>query len=300
MVSLDMIIGFLQDTSFALVPITLAAIGEIVAERAGVVNIGLEGIMLLSAFMAALGAEAFASPWAGLAVGLLTGVVLGVFHGVVSAYLKGDQIIAGVGVNMLALGAVAFGLIVVWGAAGYHQVPSHAVVPRIPVLGVSPVFIATIVIAVATHWVLYRTRIGLAVRAVGENPEAADSVGIRVERVQFLATVYGAALAGLAGAFLSIDWMSSVTKEISAGRGFIALALVNFANWNPLLALVGGTLFGALWTVAEWTKTMAALKALLPPTLMNTIPYIVTLAVVAGFIGKSRPPAWVGRPYRRE
>ncbi len=294
------ILDFLRAASFAMIPITLAAIGEIVTEKAGVVNIGLEGIMLLSAFVAAVAAEATGSPWLGLLAGLATGTLIGLLHGIISAYLKGDQIISGVGINILALGFVPFGIIVVWNVAGYHPVPPEVQVPRLPLLGISPLVPITIAIAIATHLLLYRTRLGMAIRAVGENPEAADTVGIRVERVQLLATAYGASLAGLGGAFLSIDWLSEITKEISAGRGFIALALVNFANWNTILALGGGLLFGALWTIAEWFKTMAEIKAVIPVTLINTIPYIATLAVTAGFIGRSRPPAWIGRPYKRE
>ncbi len=289
-----------RQTTYAMTPLVLAAIGEIVTEKAGVVNIGLEGIMLLSAFIAVYVAEATGSPWLGLAAGTVLGAFLGVVHSLISNYLKGDQIISGLGVNLLALGLVPFGIEAVWHVRGYHTVPPEAKVPALPLLRVSPVFILTVLIAIGTHYMLNNTGYGRKIRAVGENPEAADVVGVNVELVQTVATVYGAALAGLAGAFLSIDWLSSITKELSAGRGFIALALVNFANWNTLLALAGGALFGVTWTAAEWLKIIPEIKALVPISLINTLPYIATLVVVAGFIGVSRPPAHIGRPYKRE
>ncbi len=300
MSELGMIIDIIEGTTYAMTPLVLAAVGEIFNERAGIVNIGLEGIMLLSGFMAVVAAEATLNPLVGVLAGIATGAFIGLIHGYITAYLKGDHIISGLGINLFALGGVAFGIEAVWGVRGYHTPPDAAKVPDIPVVNISPIFIAMILIAIGTHYLLYRTSMGLKVRAVGENPEAADVVGVNVERVQLLATIYGAALTGLAGAFLSIDWLTAITKELPAGRGFIALALVNFANWSPLLALGGGLLFGFFWTLGEWIKNMAAVKAVIPVTLMNTIPYIATLAVVAGLIGKSRPPRYVGRPYKRE
>ncbi len=300
MFDLAMILDIIRGTTYAMTPLILAAVGEIFNERAGIVNIGLEGIMLISGFMAVVAAEMTLNPIVGVLAGIAIGAFIGLIHGYITAYLKGDHIISGLGINLFALGAVAFGIEAVWGVRGYHTPPDAAKVPDIPVLEISPIFIAMILITIGTHYLLYRTSIGLKVRAVGENPEAADVVGVNVERVQLLATIYGAALTGLAGAFLSIDWLTAITKELPAGRGFIALALVNFANWSPLLALGGGLLFGFFWTLGEWIKNMAAIKAVIPVTLMNTIPYIATLAVVAGLIGKSRPPRYVGRPYKRE
>ena len=294
------IVEIARQTSYAMTPLVLAAVGEIVTEKAGVVNIGLEGIMLLSAFIAVYVAEITGGPWLGVVAGTVLGAFMGVIHGIISNYLKGDQIISGLGINLLALGLVPFGIEAVWKVRGYHTVPPEAKVPPLPYIQVSPIFFLTILITILTYYMLNKTNYGRKIRAVGENPEAADVVGINVEFVQTVATIYGAALAGLAGAFLSIDWLSSITKNLSAGRGFIALALVNFANWNPLLALIGGVLFGAAWTGAEWLKIIPEIKALIPVSLLNTLPYIATLVVVAGFIGVSRPPAHIGRPYKRE
>ncbi|WP_434731160.1 ABC transporter permease [Thermogladius sp. KZ2Tp1] len=147
---------------------------------------------------------------------------------------------------------------------------------------------------------MFRTQAGLAIRACGENPEVADSVGVRVELVQTAASAIAGVLTGLAGAFLSIDWNAGITKQISAGRGFIALAAVNFANWNPILGIAGSFLFGFFWVLGEWMKNIGWLKEIIPVDLFNTIPYVATLVVVAGVIGKSRPPKYVGVPYKRE
>ena len=298
MVSLEVAWLFTVGVLNAMTPILLTALGEILAERAGVVNIGLEGIIMLGALFSVIAAEAAHNPWAGVLAGVAVGAGLGLLHAVLTAYLKGDHIIPGVGVNMLALGLVPYMIIVHWHQYGQHQVPLYAKVPDIH--GLSPITLLAFTLAPAMWYFLFRTSRGLAARSVGENPEAADTVGIRVERVQALAVVAGASLAGLAGAFMSLDWLATVTKEIAAGRGFIALALVVFSNWNPLIALGGAALFGFFDTLREWIKTIPAVKAVIPTPLLNTIPYIVTLAAVAGVLGRVTPPKHVGIPYKRE
>ena len=286
----------------AMVPIVLASVGEVFTERAGVVNIGLEGILLISALGAVMTAEATMNPWLGLLAGTLIGAVIGVVHGIISVYLKGDQIISGVGINLFALGLVPFAIEAYWHVAGYHQVPPEAKVPKIdtPLGGVSPIIFLTVAIAAVTHLVLHRTPAGLRVKAVGENPEAADALGVNVELVRLLATIYGAALTGLGGAYMSIDYLSTITKELSAGRGFIALANVVFARWEPLLALFGGVLFGFFDTLSIWIQTIPGVKEIVPWYFIQAIPYVVTLIVVTGVIGRARPPKSVGVPYRRE
>ncbi|MET1160514.1 MAG: ABC transporter permease [Thermoprotei archaeon] len=300
MIDWSMVLEVVRLTTFSMTPLLLAALGEILTERAGIVNIGLEGILLIAGFVAVMFAEAYTSPLAGLLAGTLIGAFIGLIHGYISAYLKGNQIISGLGVNLFAYGFVAFGIEAVWGVRGYYTPPPSAKVPRIPGIDISPVFVIAVILSIIMYYVFEKTGIGLTIKAVGENPHAADVVGIHVERVQLLATVIGSALTGLGGAFLSIDWLAAITKELPAGRGFIALAIVNFANWNPLLALGGSVLFGFFWTLGEWIKNLAVVKAVIPVTLINTIPYIATLAVTAGLIGRSRPPRHVGVPYKRE
>ncbi len=296
---LSTIINLLVSTSYAMTPLTLTAVGEITSERAGVVNIGLEGMISVSALVSVAVATQTLNPWLGLLAGVCAGALIGFIHGIISAYGKGAQIISGVGINIFALGFVPYMIIALWGVAGYKQVPEAGRIPRIAGL-VSPIFIFCVLIAIATHYILFRTSLGLKIRALGEEPQAADTLGVHVERLQLIATVYGGALAGLAGAFMSLDWLGTITKEIAAGRGFISLALVVFSNWKPSLALLGGALFGSSWALTEWLKVLPGVKGVVPVTIINTLPYIVTLGTVAGVIGRARPPRKSGVPYLRE
>lgn len=285
-----------------MVPIALTAIGEIFGERAGVVNIGLEGIILTGAWSGVYFSWLAHNPFVGIIGGALTGSLFGALHAYLAVWLKGDQIISGVGINIFALGFVPFAIQAVWGVQG--QFSKYAGVPEIPTPW-SPLsyFVPfTAITAVAFWFVLNRTRQGIIVRATGENPEAADAVGINVERVRFLAVIIGATLAGLSGAFLSVDYTGGITKDISAGRGFIALATVVFSGWNPLLGLAGGMVFGFAQESSSFATTYPAIAHTIPSVdyLFNTLPYIVTLAVVATAVGRSRFPKALGTPYRRE
>ena len=285
----------------AMVPITLAAIGETIEESAGLFNIGLEGMLLISALTGALGAEYTGSAVGGLLVGLSTGAVLGLVFGVINTYWKGDQLITGVGINLLALGFVAF-MLVNLGAPGFHTVPRDVQIKLIP-LGVgalSPLVLVTVAMAFVVYWLLHRTQLGIRIKAVGENPAAADVAGISVNAVRLGTAIAAGALVGLAGAYLSVDWFGAVTKEVSAGRGFIALATVVFSGLNPLLALVGGFIFGFFDGFATWVATYPKIKEIIPWQFVAMAPYIVTLLVVAGVIGRVRFPKALGTPYFRE
>ncbi|MDK2853426.1 ABC transporter permease [Thermococcus litoralis] len=300
---IEAVISTLIGALTAMVPLVLTSVGATVSERAGVVNIGYEGIILMSAFFGAIFAEITGNPWIGLIGGAFVGMLLGMLHGFITVYLKGDHVIPGIGVNLLALGVVAFGITAYWGTAGQHQVPTNVRVAPIintPYGSLSPMVLITIAIAILTHWVLFRTPLGLRIRAVGENPEAADALGINVERYRFLATVYGAMLAGLGGAFMSVDWLGTVTKQLSAGRGFIALANMVFSGWNPLRALLGGFIFGFFDNLSVWVRTNPEIQRIVPWQFVATLPYLVTLIIVAGIIGKVRPPKADGKPYKRE
>jgi len=283
----------------AMVPVTVCAVGEIVGERAGVVNIGLEGIMTLSAFAAAIGSWATGNPWIGVLVGMGAGAAVGLLHGIISIYLKGDQIISGVGINLLGVGAVGFGTWALWGAKS-PMLDQRFWIPEVPGLGVSPLVLLTPLLAVLAWWLLHRTALGLRIRAVGENPVAADVVGVPVERVRLLAVVFGGALGGLAGAFLSLDWLHTVSPTLPAGRGFIALANVVFSKLNPFLALLGGFLFGYFDALAIQLASVAGFGGGIPYQFVRMIPYIATLAVVTLAIGRARFPKALGQPYRRE
>ena len=292
------VLDLLRISLHAMVPITLTAIGEIIGETAGLFNIGLEGALLISAFVGALGAKA-GGPVVGLLAGMGVGMAIGFVFSVICTYWKGTQMIAGIGINLFAMGFVAFGLIKL-GAPGFHAVPAEAQLAKLqtPLGALSPLIFVALVVPFLTHWFLRRTRAGLILKAVGENPEAADVAGINVHLTRLLATTFGGALAGLAGAYLSVGWFGSVTKEISAGRGFIALATVVFSGLNPILALVGGLIFGFFQSLATWIKTLPTKP--IPWQFVDMLPYIVTLLVVSGVVGRVRFPKALGEPYKRE
>lgn len=302
MTELDPIFSLVNIGLHAMVPLSLAATGEVINERAGTFNIGLEGIMLLSAFVAVAGAE-FSGSWiAGIAAGMLAGILVGVIHGLVSTYWRGDQLIAGVGINIFALGFVAYGLIAVWGTPGHHGLPIHITPPRVltPIGSVSPMIFVAILLAILTHILLHRTVYGLRIKAAGENPEALDVAGAKIEWTRLAASIFGGALAGVAGAYLSTDWLSFTTKDVSAGRGFIALACVVFSGLQPLTALSAALIFGFFDALRTWVVILPGVKDIVPYQFVNMTPYLVTLAVVAGVIGKRRFPKSIGVPYRRE
>ncbi len=286
----------------AMVPITLAAVGETIGERAGVINIGLEGILLMSALTGAYAAELGSSPVVGLLTGILTGLILGMIHGVVSVFWKGDHIISGVGINLLGAGTVAFGLIAIWGIPGHHSIPAEFRMPSLPTPygGISYITFLTLALAVAVYWLLYRTKLGVRIGVVGEHPRAADVAGVNVDTMRFWATAIGASFAGLGGAFMSLDWFGVVTNELAAGRGFIGLATVVFSKLNPLLAIVGGLIFGFFDSLAVWVSNSSELKQVLPWQFIRTLPYVLTLLAVAGVIGRARFPSKLGQPYFRE
>ena len=298
--NLDYAAGILLGSLHAMVPITLTASGEVIGESAGLFNIGLEGIILVSAMTGALGAEA-AGPAVGLMVGLGTGFVIGLIFGGVCTYFKGVQLVAGVGINLFAAGLVAFWLIHL-GVPGHHAVAAENQLANIatPFGDFSPMILVAVALPVFLYVLLFRTKLGLKIRAVGENPQAADVAGIKIHLLRLLATAAGASLAGLAGAYISVDWLGSVTKEVSAGRGFIALATVVFSGLNPLLVLLGGFIFGFFDNLAVWVATMPTIKKFIPWQFIAMAPYAVTLLVVAGVIGRAKFPAAIGIPYERE
>jgi len=292
------ILSLLRISLHAMVPITLTAVGEIIGETAGLFNIGLEGALLLSAFAGAIGAE-FGGPLFGLLVGMVVGAGLGLLFSVINTYWKGTQMITGIGINLFAVGIVAFGLIKL-GAPGFHDVPKVSELAKLqtPIGAVSPMIFVALIVPFIVYWFLKRTRAGLILKAVGEAPEAADVAGININLIRLLATTFGGALAGLGGAYMSVCWIGSVTKDISAGRGFIALATVVFSGLNPLLALFGGFIFGFFQSLATWIKTLPSKP--IPWQFVEMLPYIVTLLVVSGVIGRVRFPKALGQPYKRE
>ena len=297
--TLNSALGMLVITLHAMVPITLTAIGEIIGETGGLFNIGLEGILALSAFAGVVGAE-YGGPYVGLLAGMVIGAFMGLVFSVINTYWKGNQMITGIGINLFAMGFIAFGLFVM-GVPGYRGIATANRLVKIPTPygGLSPLIFLAIVLPFVAHWFLKRTRAGLILKAVGESPESADVAGINVNLVRLLATTFGGMLAGLGGAFITVGWLGSITKGISAGRGFIALATVVFSGLNPLLALIGGFIFGLFESLARWIANLPGSKAV-PWQFVSMLPYIVTLLVVSGAIGRVRFPKSLGTPYKRE
>ena len=296
--SFNDILSLLRIALHAMVPLALTAAGEIVGETAGLFNIGLEGILLLSAFGGALGAEA-GGPAVGLLVGMGIGGMVSLLFSVINTYWKGTQMVTGIGIYLFAMGFVAFGLIQL-GAPGFHDVPRAVELLkwRTPMGLMSPMILAALIIPVFIYWFLKRTRAGLMLKAAGEMPEAADVAGINVNRIRLIAAVFGGVLAGLGGAYMSVAWLGLVTKDLSAGRGFISLACVVFSGLNPLLALLGAFIFGFFQALAEWVKTLPSKP--IPGEFVSMLPYIITLLVVSGAIGRVRFPKKLGVPYKRE
>lgn len=295
-------VSLLEAGLLAMTPLAFAAVGECLNEKAGVVNIGLEGIFMLSAITGVWTAELFGNGAMGLVGGALTGALVGFALGLASVYGRADQIIAGMGLNIFALGFVPFLLMSLWGFPGIHLFPSELMVPRVitPLGQFSPVTVAAVLIAILAHLLLHHTVLGFRIKAVGERPEAVDVAGLRVDLLRLFTSILGGALAGIGGAFLPLGWFGGLVKEISAGRGFIALACVVFAGLEPVLALGAALLFGFADGLASAVAVTPGVKEHIPFYFVSMIPYATTLVVVALVIGQRRFPRTVGRPYARE
>lgn len=295
-------VSLLEVGLLAMTPLALAAVGECVNEKAGVVNIGLEGILLITAVAGVWVAEQFGSGIAGLIGGMGVGALIGLVLGLLAVYGRSDQIIAGIGVNLFALGFTPYLLMSLWAFPGIHMFPRELMVPRwiTPLGQISPVTLVAVLLAILAHVLLHHTVLGFRIRAVGEKPEAVDVAGVRVDMLRLFTSILGGALCGLGGAFMPLAWFGGVVKEISAGRGFIALSCVVFAGLEPLLALAAAFLFGLTEGIAYAVAVTPGVKERVPFYFVNMLPYITTLLVVALVIGQRRFPRTIGRPYTRE
>jgi ABC-type uncharacterized transport system permease subunit len=288
-------------------PLLFGALGGIMSERSGVINVGLEGMMLMGAFFGILGADVFGSWFLGVLLGIAAGGVLAFVHAVFSIALRADQVVSGVAVNFLAAGITGYMFVAHYGDQGTPgEIPSVPDV-NLPVIKDAGFVGEAIGQASLLTWValllvplmalyLYRTPAGLRLRSVGEKPRAADSVGIAVQRTRYLAVVASGCLAGLGGVYLSLALVHSFNQGMTAGRGFIALAVVIFGGWRPYGALAGAILFGFSSAVAQRLPAFSESLAVL----FQALPYVLVLIVVAGLIGRSRPPAAIGLPYVKE
>lgn len=287
------------------VPVLLPALGGIFSERSGVINIGLEGMMIVGSFWAAYGAL-HGGPLAGIALAVLAGAALAAVHALVSVTVRADQIVSGVAINILAAGSSRLMCLLLFGMATTSPsvpglpdvtIPLLARVPGLRPLveNVSPLVLAALASVPVVHWVLARTRFGLRLRAVGENPAAADSLGIPVAAMRYAGVILSGCFAGLAGAYLAMEHTGLYVEGATQGKGFIGLAAMIFGNWQPAGALVAALLFGFAEALS---LRLVGLKAI-PYQFVQMIPYVVTLLVLAGWVRHARPPAAVGRPYAR-
>ncbi len=293
-------------------PIILGALAGILCERSGVINIGIEGMMLTAAFAGFL-----CNVWSGsLAVAVCGAVVAGGFtgllHATMSISLKVDQIISGTVINIMAVGFTGYFYQQGLTTQGKLRPIEIPLLVDLPIVGSvffdnPPITYAALILVFVVHGMLFKTRWGLRTRAVGEHPQAADTVGIRVNRLRYMNVILGGMLAGLAGGFLTLEAVGSFERNMTNGRGFVALAVMIFGNWTPLGAWVGALLFG----FANGLQTQIQfLESQLPPQLawvgdiphqfIGMLPYVLTIVVLVGFVGRARPPAGIGKVYEKE
>lgn len=288
-------------------PLLFAALGELISERAGVINIELEGMMLVGAFTGIWGAYLSGSVWVGFIAAGLGGLVIALIHGVTCFVFLANQVVSGVVLNILALGLTTFGLDAVFGATLNRSVGTLQRI-RIPVLAdipfVGPALFSqrltvylVLLLVPAMWWLLNRTSVGLALKSAGERPDAAEALGVRVMRVRWVALMSCGVLAGIGGGQLTLAGLGFFTPNVTAGRGFIALAAVVFGKWNPVGAAAAVVLFA---TANAFQIRAQALGIDLPYQLLVSLPYLATLVALAGLLRRMRPPAALGINYQPE
>lgn len=300
--------GMLTSAVLLAVPITLGAFVGILCERAGVINIAIEGMMLMSAMMGALMGSISGSIWVGLLSGVLSSVILSAIHAVLSIKYKIDQIISGTVINIFSAGMTSF--ISQKFMQVHQQLNNPPMFERVQIPGLSsiplvgPIFFNTnffvymmFILLIVLQIALFSTRWGLRMRSVGEHPKAADTLGINVIKTRYMAVLLGGLVAGLAGAFFTLGSVGRFDEAMTAGKGFIGLAAMIFGNYSPVGALGAGMLFGFADSLGS---KLSLLGSTIPSTLMSTAPYLITMIVLAGFIGKGHVPAADGKAYTKE
>lgn len=290
-------------------PLILAALGGLYSERGGVINIALEGMMLAGAFTAAAVTIFTHNPWTGLLAAMLAGVAVAWLHAVATISYKADQVVSGTAINILFLGVPALLSGALFDSTGATpQLPREQVLPDVALFNPESaprlasifnqkplVYLAFILVGV-TFYVLYQTRFGLRLRAVGENPEAADTAGVNVRRMRYAGVLLSGALAALGGAYLSIGQNSLFTRNMTAGRGFIALAALIFGKWHPVGALLACLFFG----LAEAIAIRMQGTVNIPNQFIQLIPYVLTMVALAGLVRRATPPKALGVAYAKE
>jgi simple sugar transport system permease protein len=294
-----------QATLAAAVLLLLPALGGTISERSGVVNIAMEGMMLTGAFFGVAADLAWHNPWLATGVAMLAGAIMATVHAVVSIQFRADQIVSGIAINIFAAGMTVFLINRIYGLQDVGHASQSELLPNINVPGLDQipffgkvlfqqnviVYVA-LVLLVLTHLVLFRTRLGLRIRAVGEHPQAADTAGINVFAIRYGAVITSGLLSGLSGAFLAIGISNTFVPNMTDGRGYIALAAMIFGKWTPFGAFLACLIFGLGQAVYDNNSIIHV-----SPYLLSMLPYLLTLVVLAGLVGRSTPPAADGLPY---
>jgi|ECHhosMinimDraft_1075155.scaffolds.fasta_scaffold00014_2 simple sugar transport system permease protein len=296
----DLVVTLLIPTVNFSIPLMLASIGEVSLERAGIINVGLEGVMLISAFVSAVSTLIFNSLIIGMFLSIIISVLLASFFSLLVLKLNADQILVGLGMFILAEGITVIGLYAIWGAP-YMPSPVSYTIPSItitPQESLSYFTFLALALGFLLYFIIFKTKIGLLIRAIGEDPEVAYSTGMPVSRIQFLLIILNFTLGSLAGSFISVGINSRFVPGMTAGDGFIALAITAFSNWNPLIALGGSILFGFTLDLPLWLPITFGISY--PYQFSDMLPYIVMIAVLAGVIKKVKPPKSLGKTFKKD
>jgi ABC-type uncharacterized transport system permease subunit len=303
-------IGWLIKTTIQFsTPLVLAALGGMYSEKSGIVNIGLEGMMLIGAFSAVAATYFSDNPWIGIVVAVIAGGALAAVHAVICVKLKGNHIVSGTGVILFATGFTTLMLEVIWSQRGVSDEVTRlpqVVIPGIqgiPIIGdvfgsLEPIVYMMFLAVIISWFVMYKTPFGIRIRASGEDPSALDAAGVNVDTIRFVAVVISGCLSGLGGAYLSIGYGARFGKVMTNGRGFIALAALIFGGWTPIGSFLAGTFFGFLDALQAFISL--TIPELLPyNNFIKMVPFVLVVIALAG-IGRSRPPKAVGTPYEKE
>ncbi|HOL83418.1 MAG TPA: ABC transporter permease [Caldisericia bacterium] len=324
---IKIIISFLSSMLQFATPIILAGLGGVICENAGVVNIALEGMMRMGGFFAVLGSYITSTrfdpilgsrdplagnPWIGILLAIIIGILAGLLHGYISISLKGNQIVSGVAINVFALGGMTFFLERYFNTTGHSPSvnsfmgkPLIPILTKIPIIGelfrVMNIFVwLALILPFVLHFFLYNTPWGLRLRAVGEHPKAADTLGIDVYKVRYFAVIMSGIFAALAGASMSIGQLDLFDNHMPAGLGFIALAAMIFGKWKPIGTLLAALFFMLANVVQIFIQTYApSVLKIIPRGFFLALPYILTILILAGFVGKATAPAADGVPYEK-
>ena len=310
----DYVLRIIISTLSMAAPLFITGTGAIFSERCGVINIALEAMMLIGAFFGVIGSYYTGSPWTGVLCGIAAAGVFAAIHALICIKYKSNQVVSGVALNMLASGLTVFLVEIIFGMRGTSE--NVATIPNInamlgfaadskgtflyKALDFSPLILLGIIAVFVSNAVLFKTVFGLRLRAVGEHAQAADTLGINVSKMRYAGVIISGLLAGLAGAFLSLSLAGNFRKDMTAGRGYIALAAMIIGKWKPVNVFVASLFFGFAQAAETFVTSLVIFGYIVPPQFIQMLPYVLTLIILAGFVGKAVPPHDLGKPYSKE